>query len=466
MSANPPVATSALPRRLKWIFPLGDHTINVSLGAVSLFYLYFLTEVAGLRPALASLVMLTGRAVDAFTDPAMGRISDMTRWRSGRRRPYFLIGAIPFGVTFALLWQRTDADSQMLRFAFYGGVYVLHTLSSTVLAVPYMALLPEIAADYQDRTVLNMFRSGAVLVGILLAAAGMPALVEELGGGAGGYACAGALLGVWLALPWFAVHRVTWERTDIAHATRMSLKRSFTSVLRHRAYRHLVGLFLSARIAVDMVGAMLIFYVHYWLGRPGDFPLTIVMLLVGAIAALPLWLRLSRSMDKRTLFIAGASWWIGAQAVMLGLGPDWPRWTMFAAAAAAGFGYIVADLMPWSMLGDVIDADELATGERRDGIYAGLFTFLRKLGGAGGVAFAGIVLDVFGFEPGARQSDSVLRAIRYLTVVGPSIFLLIAVYLAASYPLSRERHAEIVRRLRRRGRDAPERGGGAETTTS
>jgi sugar (glycoside-pentoside-hexuronide) transporter len=460
MSAAASNESGGLPSRLKWIFPLGDHTVNVSLGAVSLFYLYFLTEIAGLRPALASLVLLMGRAVDAFTDPAMGRISDITRWRRGRRRPYFLIGAIPFGVTFALLWQQTDVDSQALLFAFYVAVYVLHTLSSTVLAVPYMALLPEIAPDYQDRTVLNMFRSGAVLLGVLLAAVGIPALVEALGGGASGYASAGAVLGIWLALPWFPVHRVTWERSDIAHGTRMGLRRSFTSVLRHRAYRRLIGLFLSARIAVDLVGAMLIFYVHYWLGRPDDFPLTILMLLVGAIAALPLWLRLSRSLDKRGLFIAGALWWIGAQALMLGLGPDWPRWVMFAVAAAAGCGYIVADLMPWSMLGDVIDADELATGERRDGIYAGLFTFLRKLGGASGVAVAGIVLDVFGFEPGVEQSETVLRAVRYLTVIGPSVFLLIAVYLAASYPLSRARHAQIVRQLKRRAAAGGETHGG------
>ena len=86
---------------MKTGYALGDHAINIQLATVSLFYLYFLSEIVGLSPSLAGLVLLGGRAVDAFTDPLMGRLSDRTRWRRGRRRPYFLIGALPFGLSFA-----------------------------------------------------------------------------------------------------------------------------------------------------------------------------------------------------------------------------------------------------------------------------------------------------------------------------------------------------------------------------
>jgi GPH family glycoside/pentoside/hexuronide:cation symporter len=102
MTGTEATAEEVLPVRVKLGYSLGDHTINIQLAAVSLFFLFFLTEVAGLAPAWAGLVLLIGRAVDAFTDPAMGRLSDRTRWRLGRRRPFFLIGAVPFGVTFAL----------------------------------------------------------------------------------------------------------------------------------------------------------------------------------------------------------------------------------------------------------------------------------------------------------------------------------------------------------------------------
>ena len=119
-------------------------------------------------------------------------------------------------------------------------------------------------------------------------------------------------------------------------------------------------------------------------------------------------------------------------------------------AAAAGVGYAVADLMPWAMLGDVIDEDELETGERREGIYAGFFTFLRKLGGASGVAVAGVTLELAGFVGGREQTPTALAAIRGLTALAPALFLAAAAYIALGYPLTRDRHTAIREGLARR----------------
>lgn len=190
-----------LPTRVKAGYALGDHAVNVQLAAMSLFYLYFLTDVAGLSPGLAGLVLLAGRAVDAFTDPAMGRISDRTRWRFGRRRPYFLIGALPFGITLALLFTRLPFDREWLLFTAYAGLYMVNTLFSTVLQVPYMALLPEIAVSYQERTSANVWRQLGVVAAVLGAAVSVRPLVEWFGGGADGWARMGFVLGAWVALP-------------------------------------------------------------------------------------------------------------------------------------------------------------------------------------------------------------------------------------------------------------------------
>ena len=108
------------------IYASGDLTINAALASLSLIYTsYFLTQIAGLRAALAGLVPLVGRSIDAFTDPLMGRISDQTRWRCGRRRPYFLIGALPFGLSFAVMWVDRRSPSQAARFAYYAPIYCL-----------------------------------------------------------------------------------------------------------------------------------------------------------------------------------------------------------------------------------------------------------------------------------------------------------------------------------------------------
>lgn len=397
-------------------------------------------------------MLLVGRTVDAITDPLMGRLSDITRWRWGRRRPYFVLAAVPFGLSFALLWQRLALDAQGLLFAAYATLYIVHTTASTMLGVPYMALLPELAIGYDERTALNVFRQVGAVLGVLLAAVAMRPLVDLCGGGARGFAYAGSVLGVWMAVPWFVVYAVTWERPAFAQPTQVSFADGLRRLAAHRAYRVLVGLFLCARLALDLVAAMIIFYLAYWLHREPDFSAVMATMLIAASLSLPFWLRAAQHADKATIFIVGAGWWIGTQLVLFVLQPEWPRWVMFAVAAATGVGYAAADLMPWSMLGDVVDADELMTGERSDGIYAGTFTFLRKLGGATGVALAGLVLDLAGFAPGEEQSAAALLAIRLMTAVVPATFLAVAALIAWSYPLGRRRHAEIVMQLEARRR--------------
>lgn len=444
MSGAPSGSEVSLPTPIKAGYAMGDHAINIQLATVSLFYLFFLSEIVGLAPSLAGLVLLAGRGVDAFTDPLMGRLSDRTRWRAGRRRPYFLIGALPFGVTFVLLWSTPAIGSEIGIFLFYLGVYVANTLCSTMLAVPYMALLPELASGYHERTSLNTFRTVGVVLAILLSAVGMPWLVEAFGGGAQGYARAGLVFGLWVALPWLVVHRVSWESGTAPGTPQTGLLESFRRLLAHRSYRLLAALFVAARIAVDLAGAMLIFYFTYWVLRPEDFSLAMALMLGGVILSLPFWMRLARTTDKQVVFIAGALWWSLMLVGIFTYDPEQPRWIVLAFAGLSGIGYGVADLIPWSMLGDVIDEDELVGGERRDGLYAGTFTFLRKLGGATGVAAGGIVLDLAGFVRGAEvQPQSALLSIRVLAALVPILFLLIASAIALRYPLGGARHAEI-----------------------
>ena len=451
-AARIPPAAAPLPSRTKFVYGLGDHTLNLSLSALSIFYLDFLIEIAGLRPALAGAVLLAGRFVDAFTDPAMGRLSDATRFRAGRRRPYFLIGMIPFGASFALLWVAVPFDAQWEKFAFYAGVYVLYSVSSTVLAVPYMALLPELALDYQERTSISTYRSALAIVGTLLAAVGTKTLAEKVfGGGASGHSWMGLCVGLWLTLPWLAVHRVSFERPGLRREPRTGFLAGARMLARHEAYRRLVAFYLFGRLAMDLVGAMFIIYFRSWLGRPGDVEITLGVLLLTGMASLPLWLRLSRRVDKRSIFLVGTCWWAVLQISMILATPQWPRISLFAIAALVGIGYAVADMMPWAMLGDVIDEDELRSGERREGVYAGFMTFVRKLAGASGVFVAGLALDLAGYAGGAlQQSEAALLAVRGLTGLAPALFLAVAALIARRYSISRARHAEIVDALRAR----------------
>jgi GPH family glycoside/pentoside/hexuronide:cation symporter len=443
--AGAPAEDPRLTTPRKAVYGLGDFTVNTVLTSISFFYvLYFLPQVAGLDPMLAGWVQLIARAVDAVTDPMMGRISDRSRLRAGRRRPFFLIGAVPFGVSFALLWWVVPFEAQLARFAYYTAVYTLLSVSMTIVAVPYLSLQPEMATGYDARTGLNAFRNAGAILGIL-GAIGFRPLTEVLGGGPAGWATAGAIFGVMIALPWLAIYAVTWERPDFqTRESRMSFLEGARLVARHRNYRQLMGLYLCGRVSMDLVGAMMVLYFTYWVGRSGDFELAMLFFLLALLAVLPFWVWISRRTDKSRVFIGGSLWWIGAQVVILFAQPDWPRWLLFVLPPLAGIGYAVVDLFPWAMLGEVVDEDDVATGERREGLYYGFFTFLRKLAGALAVFLASQILGWVGYVQGVEQTEVTRSAIRLLTGLGPALFIGIGVFFAVGYPLTRKRHEQIL----------------------
>ncbi len=448
-SAAPRARLSAVR---KAVYGLGDHTVNLVLSAASLLYLAFLTQYGGLRPALAGIVILIAHAVDAITGPLMGRLSDLTRSRFGRRRGYFLLGAVPFGASFALMWAVPDFASEAARFAYYLAVYVVVSLAMTCVSVPYLALVPEMATDYDERISLNTYRTIAAVLGTF-AAVGMKELADGLGGGAAGWQDSAWFVGAWITLPWLAVWAVSFERPGFLRPTQLGFVEGARLLAQHRAYRKLVGLYLFARIAVDLIGAMFLLYFSFWIGREGDFSLTLSLFLTLVVFALPVWLRIAQRSDKRTVFVVGTLWWALIQSAIYFAQPDWPRWSLFAITGLAAIGYAVADLMPWSMLGEVIDEDELATGERREGVYVGFFMFLRKLGGGIGVAAVGFALDLCGFDgslPREQQAPLALEAIRVSTSLVPAAFLLLAVWIARGYPLDRAAHARILQAIARR----------------
>ncbi|MBW2244568.1 MAG: MFS transporter [Deltaproteobacteria bacterium] len=438
-----------LPLRTKLVYALGDHTMNMALFALLSVFPAFLTEVAGMRPALAGLIPLIGRIVDAVTDPAMGRLSDGTTWKGGRRRPFLLIGMVPFGLAFGALWWAVPASEGHWQFAYYAATYVLFSLASTVLAVPYMALIPEMTSSYDERTSMNAARAVGAILGALLAAT-LPLVAASLGGGGAGYQRMGIAAGLYVMLPWIFVHAVTFERRAAVESPKTAFLASVLSIARRKSFQILAGLYLLGRIAIDLTSSMFILFFTYRMQRPEDFTPTLMIFMIMVAVALPIWAAVARRTEKRTIFLFGAGWWIGSQTFLFVAQPDWPSWVVFLGAGIGGVGYAAADMIPWSMLGEVIDEDELESSERREGIYFGLFTFMRKLGGALGIAVAFAVLDWAGYRGGQPVEEAPVGWIRVFTAVIPGIFVFLAAIVALAYPLGRARHTEILQELDRR----------------
>ena len=442
--AEPERSNGRLSVATKAVYALGDHTINLALASMLFVYPFFLTDVAGISAALAGTIPLIGRIADAISDPLMGRLSDRSRWKAGRRRPFFLIGMVPFGVSFAALWWNTEGMTEADALSFYTTLYVLFSLSTTVIAVPYLAIIPEMTSTYNERTALNAWRAAGAVLGALLAAAALQPMADAFGGGPQGYQKAGLVAGAWMIVFWPFIHRVTFERPDRTTTPGAGLWTSIQSLLKHAAFTRLTGLYILGWIAIDLTSTMFLYYFTWWLGRPEDFKWTLGLFLGMVALSLPLWNAIARRVDKHTIFLLGAGSWIGSQALLFYADADLARGWIFLGAAIGGIGYAAADMIPWSMLGEVVDEDELNTGQRREGVYFGLFMFLRKLGGASAVALALWVLDLSGYQGmAASQTEDTLTTIRFLTAAVPAGFVVLAALVARGFPITRARHAEI-----------------------
>jgi len=408
--------------------------------------------VAGLQPWLAGVIAWLARLVDAITDPLMGRLSDRTRWRAGRRRPYFLLGMLPLGLCFAAMWTTPFTD-QVDMFVWYLSVYIGLALSMTVVSVPYMALIPEMATEYDERTSLNTWRSAAAVVGTMVAAAFFE-FAEGLGGGASGFGRAGLMIGIWIVLPWPFVYAVSFEPGHHEAPVRTTIRAALTSLLRHRTYLRLCGIYLGGRIAMDLLGLAIPLFITVWLGRGGDVTGTLLAMLVVVVASLPFWLHFARRREKHHVLAIGSLWFIACLVFVFFADPSWPHAAIFVIAGALGIGYAVVDLFPWAMLGEVIDEDELINGERREGVYNGVFTFIRKVGGATAYMFGGFALSLAGYDSRAAvQPEAAIWAIRLIATWVPAICLAAALAGLVGYPITRARHLALQRAIQAGDRD-------------
>ncbi|UCC62930.1 MAG: MFS transporter [Anaerolineae bacterium] len=438
----------------KAAYAIGDLGNSAGPGTIVPFwYLYFLTDVAKLDPALAGLSILLGKIWDAVNDPLVGALSDRTRSRWGRRRPYILFGAIPFGVTFALLWIVPPIQNQLLLCLYFALMYMLFDTAFTFVGCPYNALTPELTLDHDERTSLLTYRMFVSIVAGLLTAVLLGEVIFPSfpGDERAAFAAVGVVCGAIFVLPLFLTFFGTRERPEFQAQEALNPLVGLRFVLRNREWRYTLAMSLLSWMPVDIASAVFPYFLVYWVGMTeGDANLVLGVVLASATLFLPLVLLLSQRLEKKTAFIiATASWAVIMLSILLV--PKDAVAVAYVIAALTGFGVSSAHLLPTAMSPDVLEVDELMSGKRQEGIYAGFNVFVRKLSTALVLSLVGPVLAWSGYKEGAAvQAPAALTAIRLLIALVPTLLLVTACVVAWFYPLTRQRHAEILDELARR----------------
>jgi len=441
-------------------------------GSTLIFYqLIFLTNVAGLSPGLAGSVLLVGKAWDAVNDPLIGWLSDHTRTRWGRRLPWMMACAFPFALAFFLMWYVpgfASSDNQWGLFAYYSLVAIVFNSVYTGMALPHSALTAELSHDYDERSRIAASRMAFSLggsVGGLLLALGAFELAKKapntvqyalLGGSVSIVALiavAICIVGIWK--PVLAADRERRERERLNPQRSLSLLKQFTVAFSNKPFVMVCGIYLASWLAMQFTASILPFYVTSVMGQKETmFQLLALTVQVTALAMIPAWSWLSVRVGKRWVYFYAMPLWLIAQAGLLFLQPG-QTVLMFVLGFIAGFGISVCYLIPNAMLPDTIEYDEVETGQRREGIFYGVFVFLQKMGLALATFVLGQVLAIAGYiesGPGAvapTQPESALLAIRLAIGPLPAVAIVIGIFLVWKFPITKEKHNEIRRQLRK-----------------
>ncbi len=429
----------------KLFYGSGEAVSVISVTAIGLYFMYYLTDVVGISPAVAGTIFLVGRAWDAVVDPILGLGSDRVNTRFGRRRPFFL-GATFFLLIFsALLWNKADFGSYTVIYYILAYVGVVTAVSS--YHVPYLSFITELTDDYNERTSVSNYRIACQLIFGLVAAVIPKMISDAFHDPALGYRAMGIGIGGFISILAFVIFLFSKERPRASVEIKLNVKEELISVFRNRPMRYLLLIYVGCYAAANVIEGFVIYYMKYWLNREADMSILLVIVILTGVISLPIWTVISKKIGKRNTIFYGLLLWAIAQVTWLLVAPGSNPLVVYFVGAFAGVGYGVAHVLPWAMLPDVLDVDELETGRRREGLYSGVMTFFMQLSNSVAIFIIGIVLQLAGYVPNVGQTPTALSTIKWTMALAPGVFVLLGLITTLFYPYTKEKHLEIRKTL-------------------
>jgi GPH family glycoside/pentoside/hexuronide:cation symporter len=445
-----------LSRRQKFMYGVGDIGFSLTTTILGVYFAIFLTDVVGIRPGIAAVAIFIGRSWDYINDPIFGYISDRTRTRWGRRRPFILFGTLPLLITFTMLWWRPPWESAIALAIYYSAAYILFEAANTMLYMPYFALTPELTSDYDERTSLTTYRMFFSILGSLVAFTIPLMMVGTFTPeNAPKVIRMGVIFGIISVLPMFLVFFGTREREDYSEQKKPTLRQSLNAAWSNKPFRFGLAIFLATSISIEILQASLLFFIKYVVKREPQNDLIMATIFVVALLALPLWDWVSRRWSKRWAYVCGITFWAAVQIVMITVNSETSLGLILVLCSSAGVGLAAAHVLPWAILPDAIEWDEFQTGERHEGMFYSLTTLTIKIATSIALPLVLLLLDVTGYVPNnAQQASSALWGIRITIGPIPAISLIIGIVFALKYPLDRVQFAEVVEKLAARRKDS------------
>ncbi len=440
----------------------------VAFGIMSLLFgtylMKFATDVLLIAPAAMGSIIAASRLWDAVSDPLAGYLSDRTRSRFGRRRVWMFAAAIPMALTLFAIWSPPRSLGPAALVVWMGVALVLYETAGTAFWVPHGAAGMELTPNHHERTRLWGWRQMIGVGGMLLGLVSLQIMNMAEDKRFAAFAIS-IVAGISVAS---VVLWSTWrlpERADYQGRGGTSPLKSLVDVFKNPHSRLILLVYGIETFGVASVGLLVPYLVEYVVPMKEQLVPILLTYTVPQFVFVPLWMRLSRTVGKKRLWI----WSMGltSMAFLSFLPIEEPGLPIYAVAAALGVAAGIGAVVGPSINADVIDYDEYTTGERKEGSYLAVWNLVRKSAGSGIAFVTGLVLSGAGFEPNVEQTEEAKFAIRALFCLLPAVCYGIGTLLLLRFRLGEKEHADIravldARLLEQSGRDSSDsRGPGA-----
>ncbi len=446
MEKNTETASPGLKLSTKLSFAMGDFYAGGCYNVIAFFYLYFLTSVVGINPFKAGLIMAIGKVWDAVSDPLMGMLSDRTRSRWGRRRPYFLLGIPLIILSFSAIWFPLKADSELWKTVYFTLAFMFCYTVTTMVQVPFMAMRAELTTDYNERNSLTAVEMVVSLFSSMICAVVPYYIYSAFKDIRMGYFVMGVLFSLLFALPYIITFRNVRETENFVStydAHGRDLLKKMWATLRVKTFRQYNWMYLGVYITMAVVSTVFIYFTQDYLGR-ADGTIVLGVLLLAEIAGIPLATRVCNRRGKTDSVALGSVLWIVFCLLTFVIQPASPTWLLYALGACMGFSISFALIGSISVFGEATDANELFTGERAEGTLSGVNQLLYKLCSALASLLIGWILGWAGYieqiAEGVSQPASALMGIRCIIALSALVLLVPTIVVARRFQLTRARH--------------------------
>ncbi|MFZ5352023.1 MAG: glycoside-pentoside-hexuronide (GPH):cation symporter [Bacillota bacterium] len=430
--------------REKIFYGFGDMASNLIFQYISIFLLFFYTDIFGITAAAAGTLLLVSRIFDAINDPIIGSLVDNTRSRWGKFRPYLLYGSIPLAV-FTILCFSTPQLSQSYKLLYAYITYIGLGVSYTFVNIPYSAMTAVITQDPQKRSELSSVRMVFAVIGALVVVSTAQPIVSALGRSNRqlGFLFSSIIFAFLSLLLFWLCFGMVKERVRAAEKQKIGILKIWYVLKSNTPLIIVSTAFMFDLTAYTISTSSTLYYFKYNIGNEALNTIYLLISILSMITGMLFVPMLSRRLGKRNAAVLGLIVVI-ISCIGIYFTPYKNITLILIWAGISGIGYALPTALSWAMVPDTVEYGEWKTGLRTEGIIYSTYSFAQKLATAIGGAAAALILELTGYIPNQVQSSTALKGILLNMTLVPAGFMILTIIIISFYRLDDNSFYEIL----------------------